>query len=105
MDCSSYEQFDIDAVVIGENTKFLTEGTEIDILYFNEYPINIELPIKMEFEVTEAPPSIRGNTSDGGSKRVVIETGAKINTPLFIKTGDKIRINTQTGKYAERANS
>ncbi|MEA1926462.1 MAG: elongation factor P [Patescibacteria group bacterium] len=104
MDSVSYEQFDIDAVVIGENAKFLTEETKIDILYFDECPINIELPIKMEFEVTEAPPSIRGNTTDGGSKQVTIETGAKINVPLFVKTGDKIRINTQTGQYAERVN-
>lgn len=105
MDCRSYEQFDIDAAVIGESVKFLTEETEIDILYFDECPINIELPIKMEFEVIEAPPSIRGNTSDGGSKQVIIETGTKISTPLFIKTGDKIRINTQTGQYAERVNN
>lgn len=104
MNNESYEQFDISTEVIGENGKFLKEGTEIDVLYFNDSAINIELPIKMEFEVTEAPPAIKGNTADGGSKQVTIETGIKVNVPLFIKTGDKIKVNTQTGDYSERVN-
>lgn len=104
MNNESYEQFELSAEVIGENSKFLTEGTEIDVLYFGEAAINIELPIKMDFEVIEAPPAVKGNTADGGSKQVVIETGVSVNVPLFIKTGDRIRVNTQTGEYSERAN-
>ena len=76
----------------------------IDVLYFGDSAINIELPIKMVFEVIEAPPAVKGNTADGGSKQVVIETGISVNVPLFIKTGDKIKVNTQTGEYSERAN-
>lgn len=82
----------------------LIEGTEIDILYFNGKPINIELPIKISFKVVEAPPAVKGNTADGGSKQVIIETGVKVSVPLFIKTGDTIKINTETGQYAERVN-
>ncbi len=104
MNGESYEQFEISAKVIGDNSKFLTEGTEIDVLYFGDSAINIELPIKMDFEVVEAPPAVKGNTADGGSKQVTIETGVKVNVPLFIKTGDRIRVNTQTGEYSERAN-
>ncbi len=103
MNSETFEQFTLSEKVIAENARFLKDGTELDILYFNGNPINIELPVKLEFEVTEAPPAIRGNTADGGSKQITIETGAKINVPLFVKTGDKIRINTQTGQYAERA--
>ncbi|MEA2006560.1 MAG: elongation factor P [Patescibacteria group bacterium] len=103
MNNETYEQFALSKKVISNNADFLKDGTEIDILYFNDNPINIELPIKMDFEVIEAPPAIKGNTADGGSKQVTIETGTKISVPLFVKTGDHIRINTTTGEYAERA--
>jgi len=102
MDTISYEQFELNEKVIGDNAKYLKEGTDVSLLYFDERPINIDLPIKMTFEVTEAPPSTKGNTADGGSKQVTIETGAQISTPLFIKAGDKIKVNTTTGEYAER---
>ncbi len=102
MDNTSYEQFELNEKVIGDSAKYLKEGVEVSLLYFDERPINIDLPIKMTFEVTEAPPSVKGNTADGGSKQVIIETGAQISTPLFIKTGDKIKVNTTTGEYAEK---
>jgi elongation factor P len=57
----------------------------------------------MDFRVIEAPPAIRGNTADGGTKLVTLETGIQVNTPLFVKQGDIIRINTDTGEYSERA--
>ncbi len=103
MDSSNYEQFSLPQSILGDSTKYLIENTEVSILNHNGQPINIELPIKMAFRVVEAPPAIRGNTADGGSKQVTIETGEKISTPLFIKAGDLIRINTETGEYAERA--
>ncbi|MDD3607214.1 MAG: elongation factor P [Candidatus Moranbacteria bacterium] len=102
MDNQNYEQFEISNNLLGGGVKYLKEGTEIDVLYFNQNPISVNLPIKMEFKVVEAPPSIKGNTADGGSKQVVLETGAKIATPLFVKQGDIIRINTETGEYVER---
>ncbi len=103
MDNETYEQFEIPAEVIGEQVKFLKEEIEIGIFYFRENPINIKLPIKMNFEVTEAPPAVKGNTADGGSKQVTLENGLKVNVPLFINTGDSIKINTETGEYTERA--
>ncbi len=102
MDNESYEQFELNTKIIGDNAKFLKEGVDVSLLYFDNRPINIELPIKMTFEVVEAPPAVKGNTADGGSKQVTIETGAQITTPLFIKQGDKIKVNTTTNEYAEK---
>jgi len=102
MDGATYEQFSLPQSVLGDLAKFLLENTEATILNFSGQPINIELPIKMEFQVTEAPPAIRGNTADGGSKQVTLETGIKVSTPLFVKVGNVVRINTETGEYVER---
>jgi len=102
MNSQTFEQFSLSEEIIGENRLFLKEGAEIKVFYFENNPINIQLPIKIELKVIEAPPAIKGNTVDGGSKQVILETGAKVTTPLFIKTGDILRINTETGTYVER---
>jgi len=104
MNNENYEQFELDQEVIGESADFLKEGAEVDVFYFQDHPVNISLPIKMAFEVIESPPGIKGNTADGGNKQVVIETGAKVNTPLFIKQGDVILVNTETKEYAGKSN-
>ena len=95
-------RFQLSADVIGSAAQFLKGGTEVTAYKFGEKFISIELPIKMELEVTEAPPAIKGDTASGGGKMVTLETGAKINAPLFINTGDIVRVNTQTGEYTER---
>jgi len=102
MNSQTFEQFSLPQETIGENKKFLKEGSEIKVFYFENHPINIQLPVKIDLEVVEAPPAVKGNTVDGGSKQVILETGAKVTTPLFIKPGDILRINTETGLYAER---
>lgn len=102
MDSESYEQFFLTETVLGEKTEFLIEGTEVDVLQFSNEPINVELPIKMSFKVTDAPPGLKGDTASGGDKVVTIETGKQITTPLFIKSGDTIIINTETGQYVSR---
>ena len=100
MNSSDYEQFELNEEVIGDLAEFLKEGAEVDVFYFEDKPVNIILPIKLAFKVIESPPGIKGNTADGGSKQVTIETGAKVNTPLFIKNGDIILVNTETKEYA-----
>ena len=90
--------------VLGDSGKFLKTNIEVEAVMFSGDIINIELPIKIDYKVTEAPPAIRGDTAQGGVKQVVIETGATVNAPLFINEGDTIRINTETGEYAERVN-
>jgi elongation factor P len=88
--------------IIGEQARFLKPNTEVVAQKFDSKVINIVLPVKIDLKVKEAPPSDRGNTAQGGGKSVELETGAKISAPLFINTGDTIRVNTQTGEYVER---
>ncbi|MBD3245045.1 MAG: elongation factor P [Candidatus Moranbacteria bacterium] len=102
MNLNNYEQFSFDKEILGNLTNFLKEQCEVQILLFNDQPTNIELPVKLDFEVTEAPPATRGNTAEGGSKKIKIQTGYTLDAPLFIKQGDKIKINTTDGKYVER---
>lgn len=103
MDSSTFEQFTIKGETIGPTKDFLKEETTVDVINFNGKPINVGLPVKMDFKVKETEPAIRGNTAQGSvTKPAVIETGAKIQVPIFIKVGDTIKINTQTGEYIER---
>lgn len=100
------KRFEISSDVIGDQSKFLKDNTIVDVKIFTlddeEKYIGVTLPIKMNFLVKEAPPSMKGNTAAGGGKLVTIETGAKITTPLFIEAGETIVVNTDTGEYVER---
>ena len=106
------ERFFLEDDVVGDIGIYLKTNTEVKAFKFSaqggstsgggDKIINIELPVKMEFKVTEAPPAIKGDTAQGGTKVVTIETGAKANVPLFIGEGDIVRINTQSGDYVER---
>lgn len=96
-------RFSISDEIMGEQGKFLKPQTEVTVKSFEDKVFQVMLPIKMDLKVTEAPPSIRGNTAQGGTKIVTIETGATIDAPLFVEAGDVIRINTTTGEYVERA--
>ena len=95
-------RFSLSEDLIGEGAKFLKPNIKVTTFTFNGKVIKIILPIKMELEVTEAPPATKGNTAQGGSKVVTIEGGAQISVPLFVNQGDIIRINTETGEYVER---
>lgn len=103
MDNESYEQFTFPADEIGEKVQFLKEGIDVDVLYFNDKPVSISLPIKMTFKVVSAPPAVKGNSVGSVTKVAELETGAKINVPVFIEEGENIVINTDTGEYVERA--
>lgn len=102
MDNKSFEQFSLSLENIGEKQFFLKEEIEVDVLYFNNNPMTITLPVKMDFKVTSSPPGVKGNSSGNVTKQIEIETGAKITAPLFINEGDIIKINTETGEYVER---
>jgi len=103
MDNTNYEQFNLPLEEIGESALFLKDDTDVDVLYFENKPVSISLPIKMDFKVVSAPPGVKGNSAGNVNKQVELETGAKINVPMFINEGDVIRINTDTGEYVERA--
>ncbi|MFA7277537.1 MAG: elongation factor P [Candidatus Gracilibacteria bacterium] len=103
MDNQSYDQFSISKDMIGDDADFLIDGTEVVVVFVDDSPASIELPTKMDFKVISAPPGEKGDTATGGTKPVVIETGATISAPLFIKEGDVIRVNTELHEYVERA--
>lgn len=106
MDNTSFEQFSLPATVLGDSVGFLKEGQEVDVLYYNDKPINIELPKKVDLKVVETEPGVRGDTAQGNVlKPAKLETGATIQVPLFVKEGDVIRINTERGEYTERVNT
>jgi elongation factor P len=96
------ERFTLEQEKIGQAAKFLKENMLVDAMLFRDKIIGVKLPIKMELKVVEAPPSLRGNTAQGGTKQITLETGAVINAPLFINQGDTVVINTETNEYAER---
>ena len=97
------KRFELSEDILGNAVKFLKPNTILEAIIFEGKVITAELPVKMEFKIVEAPPSIRGDTAQGGVKQAKIETGAYINVPLFIDEGDIVRVNTETGEYVERA--
>ena len=97
------KRFELSEDILGNAVKFLKPNTILEAIIFEGKVITAELPVKMEFKIIEAPPSIRGDTAQGGVKQAKIETGAYINVPLFIDEGDIVRVNTETGEYVERA--
>lgn len=100
------KRFKLDENLIGNTAKFLKQnGNATALIWDNdeeEKIIKITLPIKMEFKVKEAPPAVRGDTSKSGTKIITLENGATLNAPMFINEGDVVRVNTETGEYAER---
>jgi elongation factor P len=102
MDNDSFDQFSLAIEQIGEKKKFLKDGTDLDMLYFEGRPVAVDLPIKLKLKVTSAPPGVRGNTAGNVTKKIVLETGAEISAPMFIEEGDEIIINTDKGEYVER---
>jgi len=87
---------------VHDQVQWLAQNTVVEVLTYDEKPMTIKIPVKVELEVTEAPPAVKGNTVSGGTKLATVSTGAKVNVPLFINAGDVIRINTDTAEYAER---
>ena len=96
------KRFKVDAEGAGEQIKFMKPNTVVEQLLFREQPMGFKYPIMVELKVTDAPPSIKGDTATGGNKVITLETGATISAPLFVVEGDVIKINTETAEYKER---
>lgn len=96
------KRFKLPEDLIGAAAKFLKPKILVDAILFDEKIIGLKLPIKMELKVTEAHEATKGNTAQGASKMVKLETGAEIQVPMFIKEGDVIRVNTEIGQYTDR---
>ena len=98
-------RFSLTDEIMGTQGKFLKPNTVIKILKFGDTTIGIDMPIKVELKVIEAHPAVKGNTAQGGTKSVKLETGVEIQVPMFIKEGEIVKVNSETGEYAERANA
>ncbi len=102
MDVVSYEQPALDSKTLGEAVNYLTENLEVKLTFYDQEPIDVELPTAVDLEVTEADMAVKGDTATGANKIVTLETGLKVQVPLFVETGNKIRVDTRTGEYVTR---
>lgn len=105
MDNENYEQVRVQESAVEEILDFLQENMNVEILFWDGKPIQVDLPTFVELEITEAPPGVKGNTAQGGTKRVTVETGAELEVPLYLERGEIIKIDTRNGEYVERVNS
>lgn len=96
------KRFEFTKEQFGENIQFVKSNEVVTVLVFQDKIIRISLPIKVQLKVTDAPPGFKGDTAQGGTKLVTLETGATVQAPLFIETGDILEINTDTGEYSKR---
>ncbi len=95
-------RFSFPEEMVQDKIQWLSPNAPVEIVTHDDKPMTIKIPVKVDLEVTEAPPTIKGNTATGGNKLVTLKTGATVNAPLFINAGDIVRINTDTGEYVER---
>ena len=102
MDNETFDQFSVDIEGLEEKKKYMKEGEIYQLNWWEERPIDIKLPTKMAFTVTHAENAVKGDTVSGTTKLVSIETGIQVKVPIFIKQGDKILVNTDSGEYVER---
>ena len=104
MDSESYEQLTIPEQTIAEALRWTKESDQVDVLYIDEQPADIQLPSAIGLKVTQTEPGLRGDTaSGGGTKPATLETGARVQVPLFIEIGDAVRVDTRSGEYVSRA--
>ncbi|HEY1174188.1 MAG TPA: elongation factor P [Verrucomicrobiae bacterium] len=102
-DPKTYETVTLTPEVVGDATKYLVENGVADVTFVEEKAVSVDLPSSVVLTVTDAPEGIRGDSANNVQKTITMETGITVTAPLFIKTGEKIKIDTRTGKYMERA--
>jgi len=104
MDNETYEQVELPTEVVGDDKYFLLDNIQCDVLIYNDRPVGVSLPSHIVMEVTECEPGVKGDTATNVTKAATVETGKQIQVPLFIKQGERIKIDTRTGEYVERVN-
>ncbi len=102
MDTQSFDQIPFSADQVGDARRFLKENVEVDVLFWKGRPLQIELPNFIEAAIVRCDPGLKGDTASGATKPATLETGAVLQVPLFVKEGDRIRVDTRTGQYIER---
>jgi elongation factor P len=104
MDQDNYEEISITKDILGEKVKFLKDNLEVSAYYYKEDVVNVVLPNFIEFKIMHTEPGIKGDTAKSGTKPATVDTGAAVQVPLFIDSGDFIKVDTRTGSYVERVN-
>lgn len=102
MDNESYEQLSLPPVLAGDRLHYIQDNMEVEVQMIDGKPAQIEPPMFVELEVTDTQPGLKGDTVSGGNKPATLETGAVVSVPLFVKNGDRLKIDTRTGNYVER---
>lgn len=97
-------RFSLGENILGEAAQYLKKNLQLTAVIYNDKLMSVSLPIKVDYLVKEAPPAVRGNTAQGGTKTIILENDLAIQAPLFIEEGEIVRVNTSTGEYAERIN-
>lgn len=103
MDMTTYEAITVEEDLVGQAKDYFKENLEVALLYYEQSPISIELPVSIALKIIESNPGFKGDTSGKAMKQAILETGLKINVPLFIEEGETVMVDTRTGKYLERA--
>ena len=104
MDMTSFEETRLSVDQIGKGAKYLKEGMEVNVIFYNEKVLEVELPISITLKVTETDPGVKGDTASGGTKPAILETGAQVMVPLFISVGEMIKVDTRNDSYLGREN-
>lgn len=102
MDLESFEQIPLASDLLGEALNYLKEGLALEVLFHEDEPIGVELPLTVDLEVRETAPAFKGDTAQGGTKPATLETGLAVQVPFFVSGGDVVRIDTRSGTYLER---
>ena len=104
MNMSNYEQIEMNGDLVGEEAKYLKEGIDVVIGLYEERPVSIQLPKKIQYKVVDAPPAVKGDSAGGNvTKEIGLDNGLRVQAPIFIKEGEEILVNTETGEYSTRA--
>ena len=104
MDMETYEETRMNGESLGDRINFLKEEMEVNVLFWDEQVLEIELPTSVVLEITDTDPGVKGDTATGGTKPAIVETGAQVMVPLFISIGEKIKVDTRDGSYLGREN-
>ena len=102
MDTETFDQFPLSRDQVGDAVRYLVEQTTVDVVFFEDEPVTLELPTAVGLKVAETPPDFRGDTAQGGSKPATLETGLVIQVPLFVVEGETVNVDTRSGEYLSR---